>query len=358
MKRIVLFTDSLGAGGAQRQLIGLAVLLQKKGYQVKVCTYHNLDFYKSFLQENNIPNDLIPNANNSSQRIRAVCKYFKQKNPDWVIAYQETPSLVACVAKLLGCKFRLIVSERNTTQCIGVKERIRFFLYHWADTIVPNSFAQEKFLTMHYPWMRNKLTAISNFVDLTYFNLKIKEKRTVPEIAVAASIWNSKNTLGYINAIKLLAAKGYKFHTSWYGKSELNIDYYNLCLTKIYDYSLQSYITLKEKTKQIKQVYQDADFFCLPSFYEGTPNVICEAMSCGLPIVCSAVCDNPMYVEEGKNGFLFDPMRPETIADAIERAITVSNDEYFLLCKNSRKKAESLLSEKLFVDKYIKIIES
>ena len=51
-------------------------------------------------------------------------------------------------------------------------------------------------------------------------------------------------------------------------------------------------------------------------------------------------------------------MSPETIADAIERAITISNDEYFLLCKNSRKKSECLFSEMSFIDKYIKIIES
>lgn len=35
MKRILLFIDSLGAGGAQRQLVGLAVMLKKKGYEVR-----------------------------------------------------------------------------------------------------------------------------------------------------------------------------------------------------------------------------------------------------------------------------------------------------------------------------------
>ena len=64
MKKLLLFTDSLGAGGAQRQLVGLATLLQQRGYIVKVCTYHNLDFYKSFLDENEIENELIPGAAN------------------------------------------------------------------------------------------------------------------------------------------------------------------------------------------------------------------------------------------------------------------------------------------------------
>ena len=125
----------------------------------------------------------------------------------------------------------------------------------------------------------------------------------------------------------------------------------------IVKYDLQSYIELKDKTKQIKQVYQNADFFCLPSFYEGTPNVICEAMSCGCPVICSSVCDNSIYVEDGDNGFLFDPHNPKSMAESIGRALLVTDYEYAYLSNQSRNRAERLLSEKTFLDKYIKIIE-
>lgn len=81
-------------------------------------------------------------------------------------------------------------------------------------------------------------------------------------------------------------------------------------------------------------------------------------MSCGRPVICSDVCDNPIYVAEGENGFLFDPTNPSSIADAIERALNVTSDEYMLLCKNSRKKAEHLFNENEFVDKYINIINN
>ena len=49
--KILLFTDSLGAGGAQRQLVGLAVLLKKKGLEVKVCTYYDIDIYQQYLEQ-------------------------------------------------------------------------------------------------------------------------------------------------------------------------------------------------------------------------------------------------------------------------------------------------------------------
>lgn len=358
MKRILLFIDSLGAGGAQRQLVGLAVMLQRAGYKVKVCTYYNIDFYKNYLDDNHVENELIPNAGNAKKRIWAVRQYFKREKPDWVIAYQETPSLVACMAKMLGCNYRLIVSERNTTQRIGMNERVRFFLYHWADAIVPNSYSQERFLINHHPWMKKKVTTITNFVDLERFKFVKKEKRECPLIVVAATIWPPKNTLGLIEAAKILKDRGLRVYIEWYGINEAYNDYLSQCKKMIEAFQLDDYIKLLPKSNRIQEKYEDSDFFCLPSFYEGTPNVICEAISCGRPILCSDVCDNSIYMKEGENGFLFNPCDPNSIANAIEFAINLQFEEYQNFCCQSRKIAEDLLSENIFINKYISIIES
>lgn len=357
MQKIILFTDSLGAGGAQRQLVGLAVFLQQVGYSIKVCTYYNLDFYKCTLDENQIPNELIPGVNSRKGRILAVRAYFKREKPDWVIAYQETPSLVACTAKVLGGDYMLIVSERNTTQKIGMNERVRFFFYRWADAIVPNSYAQGNFLLSHYSWMKSKLTTISNFVDLKRFEFSPRHRRKQPLIVVAASIWPPKNTLGLIHAVKILKDRGASFRIEWYGIVDAYNDYLVQSQMLIKKFELEDYINMFPKYKQIQEKYKECDYFCLPSFYEGTPNVICEAMSCGRPVICSKVCDNPVYVAEGENGFLFDPKTPVSIADTIQRALQISDEKYLSYCSKSRKKAERLLSEKVFVEKYVTIIE-
>lgn len=354
--KVLLFTDSLGAGGAQRQLVGLAVLLKQQGYEVKVCTYFDIDFYKQYLDENRVENEIIPNAGNTKKRIFAVRRYFQIEKPNWVIAYQETPSMVACLTKIMGCKFHLIVSERNTTQNMGLNERIRFCLYHTADAIVPNSYAQEKFLLKHYPWMRVKIKTITNFVDLDRFSYVKRVRHRVPLIVIVASIWESKNTLGLIEGLKLLKNRGINFKVSWYGISEKNSDYLAQCRSKIEEYDLQDYIELCKKTKVIEKKYAEADYFCLPSFFEGTPNVICEAISTGLPIICSDVCDNSIYVKDGINGFLFDPHHPESIAISLSKALALNDEQYRLFCMNSRQNAETLLNSDDFVDKYIKII--
>ena len=354
--KIILFTDCLGAGGAQRQLIGLAIMLKEKGYDVKVATYYDIDFYKHDLDDANVSNELIPGADNTKKRILAVRRYFKKEAPDTVIAYQETPSLVASFAKFLGCKFNLIVSERNTTQVIGNNERVRFFLYRWADHIVPNSYSQEKFLKERYPWMAKKLRTITNFVDLEHFNYVERVKREVPEIVVAASIWASKNTIGLIEALRMIKDKGLRFHVSWYGKSELNIDYFNKCNKLIKEYALDDYIELREKTNQIRDVYHTADFFCLPSFHEGTPNVLCEAISTGLPVICSDVCDNSKYVHEAENGYLFDPKSKDSIVKAFEMLLALDGNLYSQFSKESRQIAENTLTKDVFFEKYSKLL--
>ena len=352
-----MFTDSLGAGGAQRQLCGLAVMLKNLGYDTKVLTYQESDFYKSILDENRIRSIVVGDNCGPIQRIQSIRKFIKKENPQWVIAYQETPSLIAALIKLTRVKFKLIVSERNTTQQITFRDKVRFFLYRYANVIVPNSYSQENFLASRYGWMKKKLRTITNFVDLNKFSFTSHIRNEIPLIVIAASIWPPKNTLGFINAIRFLAQKDVQFKVKWYGYSAAYDDYFQQAILKIAEYGLNQYIELLPKTKKIQDEYQQADFFCLPSFYEGVPNVIAEAMATGRPILCSNVCDNPRYVVEGVNGYLFDPYNPEDMADKILKGLSISDHEYSQMCQESRRRAEEMLSMDIFINKYVEIIE-
>jgi colanic acid/amylovoran biosynthesis glycosyltransferase len=69
---------------------------------------------------------------------------------------------------------------------------------------------------------------------------------------------------------------------------------------------------------QIRDYYRDADVFCLPSFGEGVPVVLMEAMAMGVPVVTSRIAGIPELVEDGVGGLLTAPGRPDQVADAIE----------------------------------------
>lgn len=361
MKKILCLIDSLGAGGAQRQIVGLATFLKEKGYDVVVAIYHKDNgelFYADNLLSAGVPYVFLKKAERNLTRPYYIAKYIRKVRPDVVISYLFTPCICASFARIFNRRFKLIVSERNTTQQTGRNEIIRFNLFRVANYVVPNAYSQEDYIKKTFPFLSNKVVTIPNFVDLEHFMPPVSHtRREAPEVAVAASIWASKNTLGFIDAVAALRDKGYKFHISWYGLNNTWVDYINQCKQKIEAFALGDYIELKEKTPHIKEVYQEADFFCLPSFYEGTPNVICEAMACGLPVVCSDVCDNLRYVFSGENGFLFDPKDTNSVVLAFEQLFALNSDDYKSFRLSSRRIAEQKLSKDVFINSYIKLIE-
>ncbi|MCF0177855.1 MAG: glycosyltransferase family 4 protein [Bacteroidales bacterium] len=355
--KVLLSVDSLGSGGAQHQLAGLAVLLKERGYDVTVLTYFDMPFYKPLLDATGVRQEVVPGAEGSLMRIPRVGKSIGRYAPDVVIAYLETPSIIACVLKMMGAKWRLVVSERNTTQRNNWKERLRFNLFRMADFVVPNSYSQERFVRNHFPFLQKKVVTVSNYTDLEHFYLgHYSPDHPTVQIVVAASIFASKNTLGFIKAVAMLKERTQNFHIRWYGKVEAHRDYFNQCASLISELGLDGYVELLDKTQQIADKYRESDVFCLPSFYEGTPNVICEAMACGLPVVCSDVCDNAIYVKEHINGWLFNPTIPADMADKLYLAITSSADTKRAYSQRGRAMAEQHFAMEVFADKYVALL--
>lgn len=357
MKRVLCLIDSLGPGGAQRQMVGLAALLSTGGGKTKVITYHDIPFYAPFLKENGVEYECVSCCRGILDRLRKIKGVIKSFDPDVVISFLDTPNILTSLLRINNKKWLLIVSERNTSQKKGLRELLRFNLYRFADFVVPNAFSQERFIKQHFPFLSPKVVTIPNFVDLDFFvPPAIRTRSSSPEVIIVASIRPSKNAINLIEAVASLKSKGNQFHISWYGKSDEFKDYYCQCSEIIQQRGVADVIDLKEKTYQIKERYQAADYFCLPSFYEGTPNVICEAMACGLPVACSDVCDNPRYVSEGENGALFDPVDVGSIVKAFDKLFSLEESEYRDYCRRSREKAEALLSKERFVDSYWSLI--
>jgi colanic acid/amylovoran biosynthesis glycosyltransferase len=68
---------------------------------------------------------------------------------------------------------------------------------------------------------------------------------------------------------------------------------------------------------EIGAYYERADVFCLPSFIEGIPVVLLEAMASGVPVVASRITGIPELVEDGTSGLLVPPGRSDLLAQAL-----------------------------------------
>lgn len=63
--------------------------------------------------------------------------------------------------------------------------------------------------------------------------------------------------------------------------------------------------------------YQLADALLLPTLYDPFPNVILEAMSCGLPVITSTTCGGAEFIHQEQNGFISDALDISTLSAAI-----------------------------------------
>jgi glycosyltransferase involved in cell wall biosynthesis len=78
-------------------------------------------------------------------------------------------------------------------------------------------------------------------------------------------------------------------------------------------------------------------------------------MSCGLPILCSNVCDNATIVEKGVNGLLFNPNDISDMAASMHKFIDSSAADKKRMGCNSRNIALKKFAAEQFVNQYEKL---
>jgi glycosyltransferase involved in cell wall biosynthesis len=76
---------------------------------------------------------------------------------------------------------------------------------------------------------------------------------------------------------------------------------------------------------RLRIIYQSVDCLLNPSLCEGMPNVVLEAMACGLPVVASRVPGNDAVVRDGETGRLFDLNKTEIFQQAMHEIMQDRN---------------------------------
>jgi glycosyltransferase involved in cell wall biosynthesis len=75
--------------------------------------------------------------------------------------------------------------------------------------------------------------------------------------------------------------------------------------------------------KQLPEILNSTNVFILPSYYEGHPKTLIEAMACGLPVIGTNVLGIRELIDHGENGYLCGTT-PEEIREAIKDVLSDS----------------------------------
>ena len=89
---------------------------------------------------------------------------------------------------------------------------------------------------------------------------------------------------------------------------------------------------------ELNAMYRMADIYVLPSYHEGFPRTIWEAMANGLPVVASKVGSIPAYLDDGENCLLVEPRDARCLAEQLR--VLINNRELRIrMIKNGQELA-------------------
>jgi glycosyltransferase involved in cell wall biosynthesis len=352
--RLLFVIDYLGSGGAQRQMVNLALELARRGHTVELFVYYpQHNHFAGLLQEAGIP------IHGHSKRGRfslapmfALRRLVKKCPYDAMLAFLPTPSFYAEMAHMRIRGMPLVVSERfmYTRESLPPTTWVLQQAHRLADHITVNSHHQRERMERMFPWMRGRLTTIYNGVDLVRFAPQYDSNGYSGRLRllVLSSVVPKKNAVGLVRALtRCRELYGDTCTVCWAGivtSDAVSRQEFAEANRLLSESGLRAQWEWLGERKDIPELLGSCDALIHPSFYEGLPNAICEALACGKPVLASAVCDHPRLVQEGVTGFLFDPANADDIAQAIHKCHLLSMEERVRMGRKARQYAQDELS--------------
>ncbi len=196
-----------------------------------------------------------------------------------------------------------------------IKDNFDFFVAPSKE--VARELAEEKF-----PW--NKIKLISNGVDTNYFIPLPAEKKE--ELKKQFGVGRKKvflfvgriappKDVGFLlDAWKNVSPERKVLFIVGEGPDKKRME------EKIKSEGIKD-VVMAGATDDVRQYYQMADFFILPTRAEGMSNSLLEAMSCAAIPLASDIPANRETVENGKNGFLFSMENEREFIGLLEKAM-------------------------------------
>ena len=181
-----------------------------------------------------------------------------------------------------------------------------------------------------------KLKNIYSGIDLTLFinekNDQFRKELNLDSnhllLGSVGRLSNQKDPITMIEAFSIVSKNFPNAHLTLVGEGELRDE----ILIKIDQLQLNGRVHLTGNKNDPWKIYHSLDLFIMSSIYEGLGRSITEALSCGVPVVCTRVEGVPEIVRDNKTGILVPPKDPSALATGIIKSL---ND-----MDNARKMAE------------------
>lgn len=356
-KNIILLINTLGNGGAQRQIILLAQELSNLGCTVCLMHYGLSEEMLDNFDVSGFDVVRIPNEHGLINKYIELFRRMRSFDPVAVISFIEVPNIIAGMYSVFNPAVKWLPCERNLSSAnefLGIFWRN--LLYWRANFIISNSFSQKKWIDEKVWRASNKSLTVLNGVPDTFFAPPngnfIMRKKLFLSFARLSIQKNPELLIDALVTNKNICHSGW--HFEWYGDDDPSDLNKRALLSKKIEFN-ELPINIFYATKDVKAKMNQAKFLILTSLYEGTPNVVLEAMISGMVVIASKVSDLPYILGDGR-GILFESNSVDGLSLAIESAIGMNDNDIEKIVERSRKFALENFSKSVMSKKYHSLI--
>jgi len=366
--KLSILIYSLASGGAERVV---SILLKElcSRYDITLVLMNNTIFYDI---PDNVEVVYLENSDPNESGIKKLLKLpalgwkyrqlLRKKGIELSLSFMIRPNYINILAKLFGSNAKTLISERSMFSLQFSYKNLQSFinkrlvkLYNFADLIVANSNGNREDLKRNFN-IKPEIKTIYNALDISQI-----EKRKEEDLEIAKERFTfvtiGRMDVGKNHLLLIEAVKGVDADLWIMGDGELREE----LEVRIEDLELKNRVKLLGRKNNPYKFLNRADSFVFGSNHEGFPNVLLEALACGLPVISTDCKSGPREILAPKSDFTkqareiefadFGVLVPVGDADKMARAMRMMVEDESL--RESLKEKAFIRARDFKVDKII-----
>jgi len=370
---IFFLIRSLNIGGTERQLIELVKGLDSNHFDITVGLFYNEG---ALIEEiKSMPRIHVVSLNKSGRWdiIRFVLRFItllKSLQPDILYSFLPDANIAGLIAGRLSGVKRVVWGVRASNMDVSrydwfarMSLRLSAFLSKFPDAIIANSHAGKEF-HRGIGYSTNRMMVIPNGICTDRFKpdysagLKVRDEWGIDDEAITIGLIGRldpmKDHATFLRAVKIFNQEGcsVRFVCIGDGKGPCKSEIHSLCRTL----GLNGSLIWAGEMEDMPSVYNAIDIVTSSSLSEGFPNVIGEAMACGVHCVVTDVGDSAIIV--GETGVIVNPEDPQALADGWRSMLKRMNDKSYSIKEMARMRIVSHYNSEIFIQKTSKMFLS
>jgi glycosyltransferase involved in cell wall biosynthesis len=366
MSGVVFLLGNLTDGGSETKTVKLANRLSNKGTKVHLI-YLGAPHTLRLAIEDSVAVEFLDRRGKFSFRaLRRLKDYVVSNDIDSIFCVNLYPLIYGWPICRFAARRRRCIAAMNTYEFNTLRDRFFMLIYGFilrrCELVIFGSHAQQKLWIRKYRLRQDKNVVIYNGVDAEHFrnsgaasevsraSLGIDEDAIV--IGCVAHLRPEKSHVDLLAAMKLLmdqSDRNVVLLLIGDGPEEQQLRRYTTT------HNLSECVRFCGGVRDVRPYLGMTDLFVMPSSTEVFSNAILEAMSVGLPVVCTAVGGSVEMVVNGETGITYPRHDVNSLVDSLQK-LMINNEKREQFGRRGAARVREVFSIERMDDQYAKII--